>query len=172
MIKGVRCLSPLYTAAWWPAGTTRWAPPSAWPAATASSSWGRQSSGEWPLVVTLLLGMRRMLSSKILFRCTESGAWSHQIPFCKRACRFPGPRDNADITPLKFRSDMTHAMFWWPLITSSSLVTMWGRGWRSSVDKDSWSRVKEAQFSAHPQVTGRLSCPSVWPGTERRKEEE
>ena len=52
------------------------------------------------------------LSSKILFRCTESGDWSHQIPFCKRACRFPGPRDNADITPLKFRSDMTHPMIW------------------------------------------------------------
>ena len=23
------------------------------------------------------------------WRCTESGTWSHQLPFCKRACSFP-----------------------------------------------------------------------------------
>ena len=36
-------------------------------------------------------------------RCTEFGTWSHELPFCKRACRYPGHQDNADIAPLKFR---------------------------------------------------------------------
>ena len=32
------------------------------------------------------------------------------MPFCKRACKYPGNQDNADITPMKFRYKNT---FWY-----------------------------------------------------------
>ena len=34
--------------------------------------------------------------------CTEEGVWSHSTPFCKRACRYPGPALGGDITPVRF----------------------------------------------------------------------
>ena len=37
-----------------------------------------------------------------VLRCTEEGVWSHASPFCKRACRYPGPQVGGDITPVRF----------------------------------------------------------------------
>ncbi|XP_037948963.1 locomotion-related protein Hikaru genki isoform X2 [Teleopsis dalmanni] len=37
--------------------------------------------------------------------CTESGLWSHQPPFCKSQCPYPGDPPNGLIAPLKFNYD-------------------------------------------------------------------
>ena len=43
-----------------------------------------------------------ILIGEPVIRCTEDGVWSHASPFCKRACRYPGPQAGGDITPVKF----------------------------------------------------------------------
>jgi len=43
-----------------------------------------------------------ILIGEPVIRCKEDGLWSHTIPFCKRACRYPGPQAGGDITPVKF----------------------------------------------------------------------
>ena len=43
-----------------------------------------------------------ILIGEPVIRCTEDGVWSHPIPFCKRACRYPGPQAGGDITPVRF----------------------------------------------------------------------
>jgi lipid-binding SYLF domain-containing protein len=43
-----------------------------------------------------------ILIGEPVIRCTEDGVWSHPTPFCKRACRYPGPQAGGDITPVMF----------------------------------------------------------------------
>lgn len=37
--------------------------------------------------------------------CTETGLWSHQPPFCKAQCPYPGDPPNGLLAPLKFHYD-------------------------------------------------------------------
>ncbi len=43
-----------------------------------------------------------VLIGEPVIRCAESSLWSHSVPFCKRACRFPGDPAHGRVTPVKF----------------------------------------------------------------------
>lgn len=43
-----------------------------------------------------------LLIGEPVIRCTEAGSWSHQLPFCKRACSFPTVPEGGIVSPIKF----------------------------------------------------------------------